>query len=121
VAKNCTSTNHLPDKLDICASGNVAVYLKTKVATHQYHKIYFDNFCMPVPVMLYPYGEGTLTFGTDRHNRVPDCKLPSESDVKNDPHGTAYEYVAVFDNGKDLTTLCGNTVNVLYYCIHFKV
>lgn len=56
MAKNCTSTNHLPDKLDICASGNVAVYLKTKVATHQYHKIYFDNFCMPVPIMLYPYG-----------------------------------------------------------------
>lgn len=90
----------MPGEPDTNAGGNI-VHLARKVLGHQYHKIYFDSFYTSVPVMSYQYGEGILALWSVGCKRVPDCKLPSESYMKKNPHDTSYECIAELVNGTE--------------------
>lgn len=109
-----TEENRLPDEPDLGASANVVVRLSRKIPKNVQHKLYFDNYYTSVPLMVYLYQQGILSLGTVRRNRIPNCKLKSEAEVKKLPRGTSEEVVARID-GVDVSSVIWKDNR----CVHF--
>lgn len=78
---------------NIGATSNVVVRLSQSIVNNVHHIIYFDNFYTSIPLLVYLRSRGIYGLGTVRANRVPNCKLPSDNDCKNEPRGYSTEYM----------------------------
>ncbi|KAJ8868140.1 hypothetical protein PR048_031949 [Dryococelus australis] len=79
---------------NIGASGNVVIRLCREVPRNCNHKIFFDTCFTSLPLVAYFASQGILSLGTARRNRIKNCELPSEDEMKQKPRGTIVEYVA---------------------------
>lgn len=84
----------LPDCPDLGASANVVVRLTQTVPDFQHHIVYFDNFYTSVPLLVYLRSRGIYSLGTVRAKRVPNCKLPLDKELKDEPRGYSCEFTA---------------------------
>lgn len=96
--------NRLDTEPDLGASANVVVRLCRNIPTNEFYRIYFDNYYSSIPLVSYLATRGIYSLGTIRRNRIPNCKLPSEKEMKKVQRGTSYEYVADA-NGVDISTV----------------
>lgn len=88
----------LPEEPDLGATGNTVLRLIRNVPRHKNHRIYFDNYYTSLNLTVYLAKQGILSLGTVRRNRLPNCKLPTDSDLKTSIRGTSHEYVGTVDN-----------------------
>ncbi|XP_055924599.1 piggyBac transposable element-derived protein 2-like [Argiope bruennichi] len=82
---------------DLGASSNVVIRLTRPVQENVNHKLYFDNYYTSIPLQVYLKKKGILSLGTIRRNRIPDCKLPTERELKLQVRGSITEFVAEYD------------------------
>lgn len=85
------------DEPDLGASSNVVLRLSRVIPKFKRHKIYFDNYFTSLPLMVHLHNQGILPLGTVRRNRIPNCKLPTEQQLKKEPRGKSTEFVANVD------------------------
>lgn len=72
----------LPGTPDLGATSNVVVRLTQTVNNFVHHIVFFDNFYTSLPLMIYLRARGIYSLGTVRVNRIPNCKLPTENEIK---------------------------------------
>ncbi|XP_039292535.1 piggyBac transposable element-derived protein 3-like [Nilaparvata lugens] len=92
------------DEPDLGASSNVVVRLLRIVESHQNYKVYFDNYYTSLPLLDFLKKRGILSLGTVRRNRVVNCKLPDEKEIKTLKRGSIVEYVGDY-NGTQISNL----------------
>ena len=100
---------------DFGASSNVVVRLARNVPNFKHHKIYFDNYFTSLPLLVYLHNRGIFSLGTVRRNRIPNCKLPTDQQLKKEPRGKSVEFVGNVD-GVDVACLSwkdNKTVNLM--------
>jgi len=110
---------------DLGASGNVVIRLTRDVPQHKNYKIYCDNYYSSIPLMEYLYQKGIFALGTVRRNRLPNCQLPNDKQIKKLPRGASIEQVTSYETApisvvlwKDnkivtlLSTYCGELPKV---------
>ncbi|GBO18512.1 PiggyBac transposable element-derived protein 2 [Araneus ventricosus] len=96
--------SRLPTEPDLGASSNVVVKLTRDIPKNMNHKLYFDNYYSCVPLLVYLHKQGILSLGTARRNRIPNCKLPTEKELKKFPRGSSDEFVTNVD-GVDVSSV----------------
>ncbi|KAF8778934.1 PiggyBac transposable element-derived protein like [Argiope bruennichi] len=119
---------------DLGASSNVVIRLTRPVQENVNHKLYFDNYYTSIPLQVYLKKKGILSLGTIRRNRIPDCKLPTERELKLQVRGSITEFVAEYDgcelsnvSWKDnktvtmLSTFAGTNPLAETLCLHGQV
>ncbi|XP_046987167.1 piggyBac transposable element-derived protein 2-like [Schistocerca americana] len=89
---------------DLGASANVVVRLSRILPRNMNHKLYCDNYYTSLPLLVWLHKQGIYSLGTVRRNRVPDCKLPSEAELKKMARGASVERVATVD-GVDISNV----------------
>ena len=90
--------NQLADGEEDCgASGNVVVRLSRSIPPNVNHKVYFDNYFNSPDLQIYLATKGIWSVGTVRANRIPQCSLKTEQDLKKLGRGAFDEKVAVVD------------------------
>lgn len=94
----------LPGAPDLGSTSNVVVRLSQTVPDFVHHIIYFDNFYTSLPLLVYLRARGIYSLGTMRVNRIPNCKLPLDKDLKNVERGYSTEYVGSA-YGVDISTV----------------
>ena len=99
-AKDNVTPNGAPD---LGAAANVVSGLSQIIPNHKNHIIYFDNFYTTLPLIVYLYSRGIYSLGTLRSNRIANCKLPTDEEVKKEPRGYSTEYVGSC-HGVELST-----------------
>lgn len=67
---------------NIGASSNVVIRLLRNVPKQINHQVYFDNYYTSLPLLAYLEKNGFHCVGTARRNRIPNCPLPTEQDLK---------------------------------------
>lgn len=95
----------LPNTPDLGASANIVIRLSQTVPDFVNHIIYFDNMYTTIPLLVYLRSRGIFALGTIRANRIQNCKLPKDEDVKEKPRGHAVEYVGNAQGVKVSTVL----------------
>jgi hypothetical protein len=88
----------LAEEVDCGASGNVIVRLTRPVPADMHYKVYFDNYFNSPAVQIALAKRGILDLGTVRSNRVPNCNLMSDIELKKRGRGSFVEKIAVVDN-----------------------
>lgn len=83
----------LPGAPDLGATSNVVVRLSQTIPDFVHHIVYFVNFYTSLPLLVYLRSRGIYSLGTMRANLIPNCKLPLEKDIKDEPRGYSTEYV----------------------------
>lgn len=83
---------------DLGACANIVVRLARIIPKNLSYQLFFDNYYTTLDVLVYLAENGILSMGTVRRNRVPNCKLPTEKDLKKEMRGTSYEFVANYKN-----------------------
>lgn len=86
-----------PEEPDLGASGNVVVRLSREIPRNVNHKLYFDRYYTSLPLATYLYKQGIPCIGTIQRNRIPNCKFPSDQDLKKKPRGFSEEYATHMD------------------------
>lgn len=89
---------------DLGASANVVVRLSRIIPRNQNYRLYFDNYYTTPALLAYLAHNGIYSLGTVRRNRIMNCKLPTEKEIKKDVRGTSYEYVGDLD-GIEISSL----------------
>ncbi|XP_049809536.1 piggyBac transposable element-derived protein 4-like [Schistocerca nitens] len=89
---------------DLGASANVVVRLSRILPRNMNHTLYCDNYYTSLPLLVWLHKQGIYSLGTVRRNRVPDCKLPSEAELKKMARGASVERVATVD-GVDISNV----------------
>lgn len=89
--------NRLADEPDLGSSSNVVVRLVRNVPRNLNYKVYFDNYYTSIPLLVYLSTKGIFSLGTVRRNRIPDCKLPNDVEVKKWARGQSCEFVSEVD------------------------
>lgn len=95
----------LPEEPYLGASANVVIRLTRCVEENIGHKVYFDNFYTTLPLVVELAKKGIYSVGTIRRNRLANCKLPTDKDVKKESRGKSFECFANIDN-IDVCSLC---------------
>lgn len=88
-----------PGAPDLGASSNVVVRLSRVVPAFKNHIIIFDNYYTSLPLLVFLRSRGIYSMGTIRSNRIPNCKLPTDNDLKKHPRGYSTEF-------------CGSAANI---------
>jgi len=88
----------LPDEVDCGASGNVVIRLTRSVPTNVKYKVYFDNYFNSPDLQLFLAKRGILSLGTVRFNRVSQCIMMTDAELKKRGRGAFAEKVAVVDD-----------------------
>ena len=78
---------------DLGSTANVVVGLSQTIPNFVHHILYFDNFYTSLPLLVYLRARGIYSLGTMRVSRIPNCKLPLESAIKDKERGYSTEYV----------------------------
>ncbi|KAF2890605.1 hypothetical protein ILUMI_15568, partial [Ignelater luminosus] len=82
------------DQPDFGITGNTVLRFCKDIPRKQNYRLYHDNNYTSLSLIVYLAKEGIHSVGTVRRNRIPNCKLPTDSTLKSQPRGTSYEYVA---------------------------
>lgn len=83
----------LPGNPDLGSTANVVVHLSQTVPDFAHHIIYFDNFYTSLPLLVYLRARGIYSLGTVRTNRITNCKLPTDNQIKTEARGFSTEFV----------------------------
>lgn len=105
----------LSDEPNLGACANVVVRLTRCVEKNVGHKIYFDNFYTTLPLVVELAKKGIYSVGTIRRNRLPNCKLPTETELKKEARGKCVEFFTTIDK-INICSVCWKdkkTVNLL--------
>ncbi|XP_055707132.1 piggyBac transposable element-derived protein 4-like isoform X1 [Phlebotomus papatasi] len=78
---------------DLGSTSNIVVQLTQTVTNFVHHIVYFDNFYASIPLLVYLHGRGIYSLSTVCENRIPNSKLPTDSDIKDKPRGYSTEFV----------------------------
>ena len=88
----------LDGEKDCGASGNVVIRLSRSVPNNVGHKLFFDNyFCSPELQVSLAH-RGIHCLGTVRSNRLPNCALMSDTELKKKGRGAHAEKIAKVDD-----------------------
>lgn len=87
-----------PNEPDLGSASNVVVRLSRLIPRNQNHKLFFDNYFYSLPLLEFLSQNGILSLGTVRRNRIPNCKLPLESEMKKEKRGYSLEQVTSVNN-----------------------
>ncbi|KAJ8926972.1 hypothetical protein NQ314_020619 [Rhamnusium bicolor] len=82
---------------DLGVSSNTVVRLAQTIPRHFRYKLFFDNWFNSIQLQVYLTKVGIFPLGTVRINRVPNCNMPKESELKRQGRGAMIEKVAKFD------------------------
>ncbi|KAF2889292.1 hypothetical protein ILUMI_16881 [Ignelater luminosus] len=94
----------LPNEPDLGTSANIVVRLSRGVPHNQFYRLYFDNYYSSIPLVSYLSSIGIYSLGTIRRNRISNCKLPTEQQMKKESRGISHEYVATV-NSSNISTV----------------
>ncbi|GBM13999.1 PiggyBac transposable element-derived protein 1, partial [Araneus ventricosus] len=83
-----------PNEPDLGSASNV-VRLSRLIPRNHNHKLFFDNYFNSLPLLEFLSKNGILSLGTVRRNRIPNCKLPLESEMKKEKRGYSLEQVCI--------------------------
>ena len=97
-------TKRLDTETNLGSCANTVVRLVRDVPRHLNHKIYHDNYYTTTLLAVTLAKQGIQTVETVRRDRVPNLKLPTLTQMKNQPRGTSVEYVANIDE-TDVSTV----------------
>ncbi|XP_050503041.1 piggyBac transposable element-derived protein 1-like [Diabrotica virgifera virgifera] len=97
----------IPGTPDLGASSNVVIGLSQTIPNFRHHILYFKNFYTSLPLLIYLRARGIYSLGTVRANRIPNCKLPLDTDIAKEKRGYSIEYVGC-SQGVDITTVLWN-------------
>ena len=86
-----------PDEPDMGASSNIVVRLARIIPNFRNYKLYIDNWFNSIPLQIFMYERAILLLGTVRSNRLRQCQLPSEKEMKKEGRGSFLEKVATID------------------------
>ena len=76
------------DMPDIGASGNVVLNLASIIPPHKNFKLHFDNWFTSLKLEIALDKLGIQSIGTVRANRLPECPLKSEAELKKRGRGS---------------------------------
>lgn len=96
--ENPVQVNNEPD---LGATANV-LRLSSIIPRKENYRLYHDNYYTGLPLMVHLAKEGIYSLGTIRKNRIPNCKLPTDDELKKVDRGTSHEYVATI-GGVDIS------------------
>ena len=71
-----------PGEPDVGASGNIVLRLVKDICEQKWHKIFYDNWFTSVALNTRLWNKGFAAIGTVRANRLGNCLLPSDKDLK---------------------------------------
>lgn len=91
-------TKRLSNEPDLGCSANIVIRLLRNVPKYENYRIYFDNYYTTLPLVVELAKNEIYTIGTVRRNRLPNCKLPTEIELKKEKRGTIAENVACIDD-----------------------
>lgn len=78
---------------DLGAASNVVLRLSKGIPNFQNHIVYFDNFFTSLGLLVYLRSRGIHSLGTVRVNRIPNCPLSTDLELKRESRGYSEEYV----------------------------
>ena len=90
---------------DLRVSSNVVMRLARILPDDVDHKLYVDNWFNSIGLNVYMFKRGIQMVGTTRRNRVGNCPVLSDKEMKQRGHGTFTEHVAKVD-GVDVSVVC---------------
>lgn len=82
---------------DLGASSNIVVRLSRNIKRNVAHKLYFDNYYTYLDLVVWLSTQGIYSLGTIRRNRMPNCKMPTDKDIKSKTRGTSVEMVTTHE------------------------
>jgi len=85
------------DKEDCGASGNVVIQLSRTIPPMVNHKLFYDNYFRSPDLQLYFAKKGILSVGNVRSNRIPQCTLKSDAELKKLGRGAMDEKLCTVD------------------------
>lgn len=91
---------------DCGASGNVVIRLSRAIPANVNHKLFFDNYFTSPDLQLYLAKKGIWSIGTVRGNRIPQCSLKADVDLRKLGRGAFDEKVAVVDDIEIASVRC---------------
>ncbi|XP_047144588.1 piggyBac transposable element-derived protein 1-like [Hydra vulgaris] len=77
-----------PNQPDLKASGNIVLILLQNIPRKRWHKLYFDNWYTSLPLVKLLHTQGNTCLETVRSNRLLNCKMSSDKDMKKDGRGS---------------------------------
>jgi len=69
------------------------------------YKLYFDNFFNSPMLQIQLAKRGIFSLGTVRPNRLPNCQLPSDSELKKRCRGAFAEKITTVDDSIQLSAV----------------
>lgn len=100
---------------DLGVSINVVVRMARSIPRDMNYQLYFDNWFTSLQLQVYLAKAGILSLGTVKRNRLPNCKLSTEKELKQRGRGSYSEQVCTVD-GVDLSAIAwydNKTVHLL--------
>jgi hypothetical protein len=85
----------LANEPDLGACGNIVLRLPRNVDKNKNHQLYFDNYYASTPLLSYLYGNGIISLGSVRKDRLTNNKLPNEKESKIQNCGKSFEYTCI--------------------------
>ena len=98
--ENYTGKQEMPvleNESNCGVSGNIVIRLARAVPSHLNHKLFFDNYFNCPKLQIFLAKRGIYSLGTVRPNRLSNCKLPADKDLKKRGRGSHVEKVAIAD------------------------
>ena len=89
---------------DCGASGNIVIRLSRSIPRNVGHKLFFDNYFTSPQLQVYMAVSGIYSVGTVRANRIPNCTLKNENEMKKLGRGGVDEKVNIVD-GVEITAI----------------
>ena len=77
-----------PGQPNLQASRNIVMKLLANIPRHKGHKLFTDNRHISVPLATTLMNKGIALVGTFRANRLRNCIIPSDKDMKKEGRGT---------------------------------
>lgn len=96
--KENNDSKRMNNEPDLGACANVVVRLSRIIPKNENYTLYFDNYYSTLNLLAFLAHEGIYCLDTVRRNRITNCKLPNEQDMKKEDRGTSYEFVGTLDN-----------------------
>ena len=87
-----------PNQPDLKASENIVLTLLQNVPRFKWHKLYFDNWYTSVDFVKHLHNQGIACVGTDRANRLPNCKMTPYAAMKKKGRGTTELWTSDYDD-----------------------
>ena len=93
------------DETNVGASGNIVIRLARCIPSNKNFKLYFDNFFNSPNLQIALARRGILSLGTVRPNRLSNCKMVADAELKKKGRGTFVEKVARVDDNVQLSVV----------------